>query len=382
MIASRRTNDRTGMSMAEVLVALFLLALGTIAILTMFPLGMYKMGQALKDDRTSQSAQQADAFMRMYWRTHVVENQFASVTGSALYEPMVPAFDFPDSQPGLPAATPLAIGNAPAGRLPNITGVNGPSYPVFVDPMGYFPHWNTLNASTYQMQYWVGRNAVGPTELSGVYPRRSLNMLLTQLPGASHRACSLMDGFGFAENGTPSGSAPGIVDRELRYNWMWILQRPDNSVPNTANMTVVVFDKRAFQYAPQKAEEVFSSGATPADTIWMHPLFTTIQIPVSRGVPAVQKGGWIMDATYIPAGATAPFGMRHAIFYRVVSVTDNPNNTMIANGVPTVVPTTDIELQTPIRRLDGGTGPYAGTLIHFAGVSEVFERPNLTPYDW
>ena len=127
-------------------------------------------------------------------------------------------------------------------------------------------------------------------------------------------------------------------------------------------MTVVVFDKRAFQYAPQNAERAFVSGGTGPTTIVMQPLTTSIQIPVTQGVPAVQKGGWILDATP---------GLRHAIFYRVVSVTDNPGNG-----------TTDIELQTPIRRLDGTTGAYPGTLIHMAGVSEVFERPNLTPYDF
>ena len=82
-----------------------------------------------------------------------------------------------------------------------------------------------------------------------------------------------------------------------------------------------------------------------------------------------------MDATYIQVSVAAPFaapyGIRHAIFYRVVSVTDNPGNG-----------TTDLELQTPIRRLDGGTAAYPGTLIYMAGVSEVFERPNLTPNDF
>ena len=42
---------RPGLTMTEVLVALFVMALGTIAILTMFPLGMLQMGQALKDEQ-------------------------------------------------------------------------------------------------------------------------------------------------------------------------------------------------------------------------------------------------------------------------------------------------------------------------------------------
>src|SRR5437764_12521596 len=70
---SMTTHRRPGLSLTEVLVALFVMALGTIAILTMFPLGMLQMGQALKDDRTSQAASSADGYMRWYWKTYVVE---------------------------------------------------------------------------------------------------------------------------------------------------------------------------------------------------------------------------------------------------------------------------------------------------------------------
>ena len=338
---------RKGMSMAEVLVALFLLALGTLAILTMFPLGMYHMSLALKDDRTAQSAQQADAYMRTIWRTRMVEQ------GGAGEPELYNAFSYPDANPvtlGFQRGTPVVT--------------TGPSYPVFVDPMGWFAPWSTLNSAPHQ--YWVGGAGSSP-----FLPRRSLNLLTSQTAAASHRACSIMDGLGFAENGTASTSG-GSVERELRYNWMWILQRPDNTVPNTASMTVVVFDKRSFLFAPQGAESVYASNNAPSplSNIVMQPLLTTIQLPVAYfGVPPVQKGGWIMDATP---------GLRHAIFYRVVSVTDNPTN--IVAGIP--VPTTDIELQTPIRRLDGSTNAYNGTLMYFAGVSEVFDRPNLTPYDF
>ena len=351
--------------MAEVLVALFLMALGSIAILTMFPLGMYHMGQALKDDRTAQSASQADASMRMYWRINMVE------AGLPSNEPFVWALDNPDAPLflGPPPINPNPTRGTPS--VPN-SGNPGVSYPVFVDPMGFVAPWASQN-SPFQRD-WVAYSPPFTTPNpypTGVtfLPRRTLNGMTAPL---SQRICSLMDGLGYNENGTPSTSG-GAVERELRYNWLWVIQRPDNSNRNTASMTVVVFDKRAFQYAPQNAEAVFPSGGTQATTIAMVPLSTTIQIPTTQGIPAVQKGGWIMDATP---------GLRHAIFYRVVSVTDNPNNVMVIAGIPTVVPTTDLELQTPIRRLDGGTGPYPGTLIFMAGVSEVFERPNLTPNDY
>ncbi|MFO0846971.1 MAG: hypothetical protein U0871_00220 [Gemmataceae bacterium] len=69
---TRSPRRRPGLSLTEVLVALFVMALGLIALLTLFPLGAMQVAQALKDDRTAQLASQADAYIRQYWRTQVV----------------------------------------------------------------------------------------------------------------------------------------------------------------------------------------------------------------------------------------------------------------------------------------------------------------------
>lgn len=316
---------RPGMSIAEVLVALFIMALGTIAILTMFPLGMVQMGQALKDDRTAQSATAADGYMRWYWKKNVVE-------GSG--EQFVDALRDPNSN------VPQGLQQS-AAQVPQITpGSTEPSYPVFVDPMGFGPFWGTGNP--LNSQYWVGGQLV---------PRRTLNTV----PNTQYaqRVCSLMDGFGYdtAGSGTPATNG-GVVERELRYNWLWVIQRPDNSNRNTANMTVVVFDKRSFQYAPPNAETVIPN-------VSFSPGATSVSVPTPSGI-IPQKGGWVLDATV--SGT-----IRHAYFYRVVSATENTPGTL------------DIELQTPIRRIDNNTNAYTGTMIVLAGVSEVFERPALTP---
>src|SRR4051794_36160600 len=100
---------RAGMTMTEVLVALFIMALGVIAILTMFPLGMLNMASALRDDRSAQCAAAADGTMRSYWKAYVVE------TGSQdQYLVNGPKCAFDPNQ--------------------NIPG-NEPSLPVFVDPI-------------------------------------------------------------------------------------------------------------------------------------------------------------------------------------------------------------------------------------------------------
>lgn len=321
---------RPGMSITEVLVALFVMALGLIGLLTMFPLGALQIGQALKDDRTAQCASQADGYMRWYWKAYVVESN-----GDPL---LTSAFDSPGIPPGSPAPPPLppALPNANPGE---------PSYPVFVDPIG-------VDARSGFSQSWVAANTAGPPPGPPWIGRRTLG----QLPPwpAALRVCSLMDGFGFdaRANGQPTDMSTGLVDRDYRYNWLWVLQRPDNAVRNVATMTVVVFDKRAPRYTYNGDEYAYSATFTPGTT--------TISVPQVNGI-TLQKGGWVMDGT-------SNGSMRHAIFYRIVSATPNP----LTPGL------LDLELQSPIRRLDGGSGPYNGTLIVLAGVSEVFERPELT----
>jgi hypothetical protein len=329
------TRRRPGMSLTEVLVALFIMALGTIAILTMFPLGMMQMGQALKDDRTAQAAAQADGYMRWYWKTQVVENPSAATT-----EQFVAAFDDPNSN--------LGAGLQHTG-LASAAGSKGPSYPVFVDPMGFaFSSWQ----DGAPFQSWVGNQNV---------PRRSLALVAAQPSPYPQRVCSLMDGMGYdaGGTGTPAINAGGNIDREMRYNWLWVVQRPDNTDRTTARMTVVVFDRRSFLYAPPGAEAAFT---TVPNGVSGTPGATSVCFPTNTNL-GVQKGGWIMDATISPA-----LGVMNANFYRVVSVTDD--GTFL-----------NVELQTPIK-VDALPATNPRTFIVLAGVSEVFERPNLKASDF
>lgn len=326
---------RPGMSLTEVLVALFIMALGTIAILTLFPLGMMQMGQALKDDRTAQAAAQAGerGYMGWYWRTQVVENPNAAAT-----EPFVAALDNPDS------------GASPGHGLPPIApGLKVPSYPVFVDPMGFVAPWQ----GSASFQYWVGNQNV---------PRRSLTQIINNpgYPTYAQRVCSLMDGFTYDPSGIPTGTSG--IERDMRYNWLWVVQRPDNTDRNTANLTVVVFDRRSFLYAPPGAETAFNPIVNGAGVG-----FTSVSFPAGTQL-GVTKGGWIMDATINPTAQ-----VRNANFYRVVSVTDSGTSV-------------DVELQTPLKPDTKPVGmpdllpaqANQRVFIVLTGVSEVFERPNLT----
>lgn len=325
-------NRRPGLSLTEVLVALFIMAIGAISILTLFPLAALNMAAALKDDRTTQSAYQADGFIRSYWRS-----------------------DGPDS----PSPDPFTNAFTNPGGVADIsTNTTGTSYPVFVDPMGS-----------------VARGGNPPPAVAGQphLPRRNLR-LIESSPRKNEfalRTSSLVDGLTFDPAQEGAAGDGTTVEREYRYNWLWVLQLPDLSLSarNKATLTVVVFDKRSHLFVPDRAETF----VTPVDDNGVpNPTVTpgqTTSLTVRAADVAglvVQKGSWVMDATKDDA-----LGIRHANFYRIVSATDRetPNGTVF-----------DLGLDAPLRRADGGAGAYPlQQLVFLAGVAEVFTRKPLKP---
>jgi len=324
---------RSGLSLIEVLVALFIMGLGVIAILTMFPLGAYQMAVAVREDRSAQSAAAADAYIRTYWKAYVVQgpNPPTETFYNALSDPNAGLTG------GLSAfaRTPPAAGGLPLASL------NEPGYPVLTDPMGYV-------ARSGASQVWGGDG--GATNA----PRRILNQIVNNQH--AQRVCSLMDGLAYDDDGRPvNPAAPTSADRELRYNWLWVVQRT-NANPFAASLTVVVFDRRAHLYAPAGSEQVFTATANVG----------TSSVALS-GTPDVKPGGWIMDATVTQISAGGPW-IRNANFYRVTAVNGNT-----------------LELQSPIKTpttaLSPAPGSYTGTFVVMRGVSGVYVRPPLSAND-
>lgn len=310
---------RAGLTLMEVLVTLFILAFGMMAVLTLFPLAASNMFQAIKWDRTAQAAHAADGFFRAHWKAEVVER---NRDGQPILEDFFPTLEDPSFN---------AVGSPRALPRP---APDEASYPVVVDPMGYLARVGRPEQS------WFGDGG-----LTSV-PRRNL-WLVGNNPPFALRLCSLMDGFGYNEVGQPT------PDREMRYNWLWVLQRVPNGNRFAANMTVVVFDFRPHLSNRAGSEAVFAATLAPGST--------AVVVP---GNPDIKPGQWIMDATV--GGGTSK--IRQAQFYQVIGVTpDTPGAGQ-----------TTLELQSPIRTpTDGSTVPYNGTIVHLPGVSGVSVRPPL-----
>lgn len=300
---------RPGLSLIEVLTALFIMGVGTIAILTMFPLGAVNMANANRDDRSTLAAFGADQYFRTYWRTEIAEK--ATVT-----EPFFTALDDPDGAGAIPAL--------------NATNINEVSYPVFVDPMG----WAARSGASQSLVGDSGNTGVGRRNITA-----AANAQYAQ------RLCSLMDSIG-SDNGVPN------TDRELRYNFLWVIQRPRQSDKNTVNLTVVVFDRRANLFAPPGSEQVIqtvNNGTIPGTTS-----------VTFASVPDIKPGAWIMDGSI-----NVRPGLRHANFYRVTAVDGNT-----------------VELQSPIKTAsDGSNNPYTGTFVILRGVSGVYEKGKISSTD-
>jgi prepilin-type N-terminal cleavage/methylation domain-containing protein len=390
---------RPGLSLTEVLVALFIMGIGAVAILTLFPLGALNMAQALRDDRTTQCAAQAGAYLRDYWQQRYT-SQVINPPNPDLYSEL---FYRAMNNPQVMATDPLG---ATAGEGRNIIPVTDStdSYPVLVDPMGYLAPRPTVTSKR-----WLGDDGYGNTGAATAVPRASLSQLLPTpvgpiLPARVNtlalRTCSLLDGFGYDPNTGSPALVGGVIDRDVRYNWLWVVQRLNGQTKDQATVTVVVFDKRGNQFAPPGSETVhtptYAQPEVTAEPLKGKPFARRGESRVSfaKGTePLVQKGGWLMDATVTtvvetapgsgrftvfvpptpPTGGGAPpqAGVRNAHFYRVIGVTDDGVNV-------------DFELETALRPDTGwdydtanpdGSGalrPQYRRFVALAGVAEVF----------
>jgi hypothetical protein len=372
-----RSRTRTGATLTEVLVAIFVMAIGLLALLTLFPLGALSMAQAIKDGRTAQSSKSAFAIaeaMNIHNDPVVISNGLA---------PAVPGFSPTYFLNAYPTITP-AGGALLAPDLQAIGNWDNAGYPIYVDPIGC-RSFQSLGLAVGLPYPTVGNvlppvvapNA-GATPFSSI-PRQPLNSLLPA-PGVASilianastqslvRWCTLSDDITFQENGTPSTNT-GAVQRENRYTWAWLLRRPKATDPTVVDVAVVVYSGRSLT---SLGETPFPNPNLPLGPtnqfVIFDPSSKFVDIYYSGTKPSIRTGSWILDATmeyFIPASSTN-VPDPHGFFYRVVGVTDVNSTTMRLelqtypkNRTPTVVPGTAI--------------PY-GVLIVMENVVEVFEK--------
>ncbi|MGL6076440.1 MAG: type IV pilus modification PilV family protein [Fimbriiglobus sp.] len=404
---------RRGVSLTEVLVAMFVMAIGMISLMTLFPLGAMQVGQALRDDRTSQLARQADGYVRQWWRGTVVVDRFnqehafwtmddpnlrerrfaaAGPVECVLFEP--PLYQLPtgSSLVGIPAPqalaadrySPLMLTDSTTYTGPPVTyldppyantppavyvnpgnGFNTPSYPVMIDPIGFMNRRGLLNL---REQIYVARYHMGltnpPTYNGLLLPRRNFSTTTTDQAALS--VASLSDDMTFGMNGAPQGGT--VLGRQGRYSWSAVIQRPRNDVRNVANFWVLVYDQRPILPEPQ--DEYVTA---PAAAVARDERRVTVTVPNRRELQPllVKRGGYVIDGT-IDASLT---GRRQFIPYRISGLTETSTNSTPIAGAPLGTTTYDLDLETPLLQ------PLTTTsqLYFLSSLIEVFPRPALQP---
>src|SRR5262249_3891952 len=139
---------RPGVTLIEVLMAIFVMGIGMLALLVLFPLGALSVAQALRDDRAAQAAGIANS-----WANAVDVRHDAQVVGIT------------DPTSGVQTLRNAFVDPFPGSVPALVPPYAGPSFPVYVDPY-YF----NLGQKT------IGNLSLGPTTVTPGFARRSLSL--------------------------------------------------------------------------------------------------------------------------------------------------------------------------------------------------------------
>ena len=282
-------SPRRGLTLMEVLVAIFIMAIGMLALLTLFPLGALRMEQAIRDEKCALAGMQAIELAKIL--------NFTSDPTVRLAMTDVNAKD------------PTTLNPLPPG---SISTAPGPSKAVVVDPLGFgvsqYLDPATQNLARVQSNY-----------ASNYYDFFTLTDDLVFQAGTG-----LPRMFG------------GTVGNEVRYSWSYVLQQPTVQNPGVTNYTICIYNRR-----PLIGPLEFTIPApTPANPGLPSPKLdlanstVTYTVTDPTKVKQVLPGQWLLDATLVQgAGPNAASGgpdpraklVPLANFYRIVNVRQGTN---------------------------------------------------------
>jgi type II secretory pathway pseudopilin PulG len=324
--SSLRTRpSRTGLTLMEVLIAIFIMAIGMLALLTLFPLGALRMDQAIRDERSAQAAMQAIEYAKILDLANDPAVRAAMVDSNLTSVPPIP-IAIPNSNP--PATS------------------NGPSKAVLVDPFGAAPYLDpaTLNLARVPSNYATNVNDVN-------HP-------------SNYEYFTLTDDIVFQIGaGIPRQFGTGM-GREIRFTWSYLLQQPQVQNIGITNYTVCVYNRR-----PLAGTLEFT---IPNATLNLATNTISYVVTDPSTVKPILPGQWVLDATIVkgPApnagSAQVNVNLPLANFYRIVNVRAG------STSAETV-----LELQSPIRGYPAGTSTYSATGVAAANAPVLIIQDSL-----
>jgi prepilin-type N-terminal cleavage/methylation domain-containing protein len=303
---------RRGVTLVEVLAAVFIMGVGLLAILVLFPVGALSMARSVRDHNTAAAAAAAAS----------LANGFDLRNDANVQAALALLPDSPTNQ----AAPP---------------GTSGRGYPVYVD-IFYQPFSTNLGKAGA-----LGPNGYAPgVATPGIY-RTGVAYGGTGL-NQQARWFTYEDDLKFGDNG--SMVTAGVIDRPGRITWAYLL-RPERSGADTVyELDVVVYNSRVT--TTLSGETTY----TAAGTAGANTLTLTYTAPLTDPITV---NDWFLDTTYevtVGAGAAAtPRGTVHAYFYKAIDVVDN--------GAGQITLTLDQPLRANV-----------GNVVHMSNVVEVFSK--------
>ncbi|MBI2803902.1 MAG: prepilin-type N-terminal cleavage/methylation domain-containing protein [Planctomycetes bacterium] len=367
------TTRRSGVTLVEVLVAIFVMGIGLIALLTLFPIGILRMAQAIREARSTQCGNNGA--------------RIAVIQSLHLDADVVTDGTFPDLfvNPGIVDVNGAPIWNADP---------YSESYPIFVDPVGFY---------AVPTPDWVGNYPALLRRRPAEFTRRGLNLAVpadfAAMQRNIRRSFMLQDEFNFEPTmddpnvppGTPQKIGNVVLRGERNFSWAYMLRRPRAGDPSIVDRAVVVFENRPIALTQNQTlqEYVYPGMAFFNDT---NNTITVEYTSPTVVAPPVRPGDWILDATRYQTSPTN--GSGSAFFYKVVGAEDY----VVAQAAPNPPRRfVRFEVANPIRGLyrrypdvpnypavvdplGSGATVYQGTMIFMEGVVAVFERgPARTP---
>ena len=331
---------RSGVTLLECLVAIFVMGIGLIALLTLFPIAALRMYVAIQSECTYQTGSNAMAIATLKG----LPND-SVVLGTGFYQNC-----------GVPGAQ-----NALA---------ESPSYPLYIDPVGVRTAFGTGSQSVIGGgapggPAYIGRSSVSfvNNPPAGQTSTQAGYQWFTRLDDIDFE--SALPGTGNSNPGTPRlllpGPNPPVFTRSINYSYAFMCQRPRYADPSLVDVAVVVYNKRPLS---------MTAGLSLPEYVYTNSTFntgnSTIQINYGASVPPpVRLGDWVLDASPVTSGGNIVSA--HAYFYRAVGVTDIGGNI------------TEIETETPIRGfpINANANPNNGTIVILDGVAEVYQRGTI-----
>lgn len=252
---------RPGITLVEVLAAIFILGVGALAVLVLFPLGALKMAKSLQYSRCGTIANNADATAIMF-----------------------------DLRQDPAVVNAIKDGVAPAGSGYANSDPLGRGYPVFVDPY-------------YAVQ---GYSKLGGSQIDRIAPA------FANTQSKAERWFTLLDDDTYDAGGYP------LLRRGFRYTWAYLLKRSRSATDDT-NLYVIAYNGRPIQ--TPIGEEAYTVGSGTASRGGTSLVLQWA--PGTQDRPALKRGGWLLDTTYTEtARAGTTYGYINAEFYKVTDITE------------------------------------------------------------